>query len=81
MAFSFPRCAPRGLRGLSPCRCDRWGASLEAHRAGLKRVTQAGGKPQIQLGLAGVRASARLGTEETVAGVVEIVLTERLLKD
>jgi len=37
------------------------GTSAEAHRAGLERVIRAGGQPS-QLGVAGLRASARLGS-------------------
>ena len=55
------------------------GTSLEAHRAGLERVTQAGGKPISWVSLA-CELQRDWAREETVAGVVEIVLTERLLK-
>jgi len=56
------------------------GTSLEAHRAGLERVVQAGGTPISWVSLASElqRDWARL---ETVPQVVEIVLTERLLKE
>jgi nicotinamidase-related amidase len=56
------------------------GTSPEAHRAGLERVTQAGGKPISWVSLA-CELQRDWAREETVAGVVEIVLTERLLKD
>ena len=56
------------------------GTSPEAHRAGLERVTQAGGKPVSWVSLACElqRDSAR---EDTVDAVIEIVLTDRLLKE
>ena len=56
------------------------GTSVEAHRAGLERVTQAGGHPISWVSLACElqRDWARL---ETVAQVIQIVLTERLLKE
>jgi len=56
------------------------GTSPEAHRAGLDRVIQAGGQPISWLSLAGElqRDWARQGT---VAEIVEIVLTDRLLKE
>ena len=56
------------------------GTSVEAHRAGLERVTQAGGHPISWVALACElqRDWARL---ETVQQVIEIVLTERLLKE
>jgi nicotinamidase-related amidase len=55
------------------------GTSLEAHRAGLERITQAGAHPISWVSLACElqRDWARL---ETVPGVVELVLTSRLLK-
>jgi len=55
------------------------GTSEEAHRAGLERVIQAGGRPISWVALACElqRDWARL---ETVQQVVEIVLNERLLK-
>jgi nicotinamidase-related amidase len=54
------------------------GTSLEAHRAGLDRVMQAGAQPTSWVSLACElqRDWARL---ETVAAIVEIVLTDRLL--
>jgi nicotinamidase-related amidase len=55
------------------------GTSPEAHRAGLERVTQAGGAPISWVSLA-CELQRDWAREETVAGVVEIVLTERLLK-
>ena len=56
------------------------GTSVEAHRAGLKRVTLAGRQPVSWVSLACElqRDWARL---ETVPQVIQIVLTERLLKE
>jgi nicotinamidase-related amidase len=55
------------------------GTSPEAHQAGLERIVQAGGQPISWVGLAGelLRDWAR---RDTVAEVVDIVLTSRLLK-
>jgi nicotinamidase-related amidase len=55
------------------------GTSPEAHRAGLERVVQAGAQPISWVSLACElqRDWARL---ETVPAIVEIVLTDRLLK-
>jgi nicotinamidase-related amidase len=55
------------------------GTSEEAHRAGLDRVVQAGGRPISWAALA-VELQRDWAREETVADVIEIVLTERLLK-
>jgi nicotinamidase-related amidase len=55
------------------------GTSEEAHRAGLERVIQAGGRPVGWVALA-VELQRDWAREETVADVIEIVLTERLLK-
>ena len=56
------------------------GTSLEAHRAGLERTVRAGAQPISWVSLAGElqRDWARL---ETVPALVEIVLTDRLLKE
>jgi isochorismate hydrolase len=56
------------------------GTSLEAHRAGLERVVQAGAHPigWVSLACELQRDWARV---ETVPAVVEIVLTDRLLKE
>jgi nicotinamidase-related amidase len=56
------------------------GTSLEAHRAGLERVAQAGGVPISWVSLACElqRDWARL---ETVPAIVQIVLTERLIPE
>jgi nicotinamidase-related amidase len=55
------------------------GTSEEAHRAGLERVCQAGGRPISWVALA-CELQRDWAREETVADVIEIVLTERLLK-
>ena len=55
------------------------GTSEEAHRAGLGRVVQAGGRPISWVALA-CELQRDWAREETVADVIEIVLTERLLK-
>jgi nicotinamidase-related amidase len=54
------------------------GTSLEAHRAGLERIVQAGARPISWVGLAGElqRDWARV---DTVGEIVDIVLTTRLL--
>jgi nicotinamidase-related amidase len=56
------------------------GTSVEAHRAGLQRVTQAGAHPVSWVALA-CELQRDWAREETVAGVVEIVLTDRLLRE
>ena len=56
------------------------GTSIEAHRAGLERVVQAGAKPVSWVALA-VELQRDWARLETVQEVVEIVLTERLLKE
>jgi nicotinamidase-related amidase len=56
------------------------GTSIEAHRAGLERVVQAGAKPTSWVALA-VELQRDWGRLETVQEVVQIVLTERLLKE
>jgi nicotinamidase-related amidase len=55
------------------------GTSVEAHRAGLERVVQAGGRPIGWVSLA-AELQRDWARDETAEGVVEIVLTERLLK-
>jgi nicotinamidase-related amidase len=55
------------------------GTSVEAHRAGLERVVQAGGRPISWVALA-AELQRDWAREETAADVVEIVLTERLLQ-
>jgi nicotinamidase-related amidase len=56
------------------------GTSVEAHRAGLDRVVQAGAKPVSWVALA-VELQRDWARLDTVQEVVEIVLTERLLKE
>ena len=55
------------------------GTSEEAHRAGIERVVHAGAQPVTWVALA-VELQRDWAREETVADVIEIVLTERLLK-
>src|SRR2546427_622578 len=56
------------------------GTSLEAHRAGPERVAQAGARPTSWVALA-VELQRDWGRSATVQEVVQIVLTERLLKE
>ena len=56
------------------------GTSPEAHRAGLERVTQAGGQPVSWVSLA-CELQRDWAREDTVQEVIEIVLTDRLLKE
>jgi nicotinamidase-related amidase len=56
------------------------GTSPEAHRAGLDRVLQAGGQPISWVSLA-VELQRDWARQDTVAAIVEIVLTDRLLKE
>ncbi len=56
------------------------GTSVEAHRAGVERVVQAGAVPIGWVSLA-CELQRDWGREETVPQVVEIVLNERLLKE
>ena len=56
------------------------GTSVEAHRAGLERVVQAGGRPISWVSL-GAELQRDWARAETAGGVVEIVLTERLLRE
>jgi nicotinamidase-related amidase len=55
------------------------GTSDEAHRTGITRVVQAGAHPVTWVALA-VELQRDWAREETVADVIQIVLTERLLK-
>jgi len=55
------------------------GTSDDAHRYGLERVVRAGGQPITWVAIA-VELQRDWAREETVADVIEIVLTERLLK-
>ena len=56
------------------------GTSPEAHRAGLDRVIQAGGQPISWVSLA-VELQRDWARQDTVEAIVEIVLTDRLLKE
>jgi nicotinamidase-related amidase len=56
------------------------GTSVEAHRAGLERVAQAGGQPISWVSLA-CELQRDWARQATVADVVEIVLTDRLRKE
>jgi nicotinamidase-related amidase len=56
------------------------GTSPEAHRAGLDRVIQAGGQPISWVSLA-VELQRDWARQATVEDVIEIVLTDRLLKE
>jgi len=56
------------------------GTSPEAHRAGLDRVMQAGGQPVSWVALA-VELQRDWARQDTVATIIEIVLTDRLLKE
>ena len=54
------------------------GTSVEAHRAALERIVQAGGQPISWVALAG-ELQRDWGRADTVADVVDIVLTPQLL--
>jgi nicotinamidase-related amidase len=56
------------------------GTSPEAHRAGLDRVMQAGGQPVSWVSLA-VELQRDWARQDTVQAIIEIVLTDRLLKE
>ena len=56
------------------------GTSAEAHRAALERIVQAGAQPVTWVSLAG-ELQRDWARQETVAGIVETVLNERLLKE
>jgi nicotinamidase-related amidase len=56
------------------------GTSPEAHRAGLDRVMQAGGQPVSWVSLA-VELQRDWARPDTVAAIIEIVLTDRLLQE
>src|SRR5580698_7788701 len=56
------------------------GTSPEAHRAGLERVTQAGGQPISWVSLA-CELQRDWARTETVPAIYELVLTDRLLKE
>jgi nicotinamidase-related amidase len=54
--------------------------SAEAHRAALERIVQAGAQPVTWVSLAG-ELQRDWARQATVAGIVEVVLNERLLKE
>ena len=56
------------------------GTSPEAHRAGLERVTQAGAQPVSWVSLA-CELQRDWARTDTVPAIVDIVLTDRLLKE
>jgi len=56
------------------------GTSQEAHRAGLDRVIQAGGQPISWVSLA-CELRRDWARQDTAPAIVEIVLTDRLLKE
>jgi nicotinamidase-related amidase len=56
------------------------GTSPEAHRAGLDRVMQAGGQPVSWVSLA-CELQRDWARQDTVAAIVEIVLTDRISKE
>jgi len=56
------------------------GTSEEAHRTGIERVVQAGAQPVTWVALA-VELQRDWAREETVNDVIQIVLTDRLLKE
>jgi nicotinamidase-related amidase len=56
------------------------GTSVEAHRAGLERFVRAGGRPISWVGLAG-ELQRDWARAETVEGLTQIVLAERLLQE
>jgi len=56
------------------------GTTPEAHRAGLERVTQAGGQPITWVSLA-CELQRDWGRQDTADVIAEIVLAERLWKE
>jgi hypothetical protein len=56
------------------------GTSVEAHRAGLERVVQAGGQAISWVALA-CELQRDWNRQETVSDIVQIVITERLSKE
>jgi nicotinamidase-related amidase len=54
--------------------------SVEAHRAGLERIVQAGGQPISWVSL-GCELQRDWNRQATVPAIVQIVLTERLTKE
>jgi hypothetical protein len=76
--LSGSRRSTRRLRGVSRGRRHRR-TSSEAHRAGLERIAQAGAQPIGWVSLA-CELQRDWARPDTVAEVVDIVLTSRLLK-
>ena len=56
------------------------GTSVEAHRAGLERVAQAGGQPISWVALA-CELQRDWNRQETVSDIVQIVISERLSEE
>jgi nicotinamidase-related amidase len=56
------------------------GTSIEAHRAGLERVTEAGGRPTSWVSLA-CELQRDWARQETVPGFIRILFTDRLSKE
>ena len=56
------------------------GTSLDAHRAGLERVIQAGAQPTSWVSFAS-ELQRDWAREQTVDAILEVVLNERLLKE
>ncbi len=83
MATSFApsRHSTRCAKGMRSTVVDAiGGTSPEAHRAGLDRVMQAGGHPISWVSLA-VELQRDWARQDTVQAIIEIVLTDRLLKE
>jgi nicotinamidase-related amidase len=80
ICMAFPALdALREGYGVYPVTDAIGGTSEEAHRYGLERVIQAGASPITWVALA-VELQRDWAREKTVADVIEIVLTDRLLK-
>ncbi|MGO9488700.1 MAG: hypothetical protein ACLQBB_06700 [Solirubrobacteraceae bacterium] len=56
------------------------GTSVDAHRAGIERVEQAGAQPIGWVSLA-CELQQDWNRQETVPQIIEIVLTDRLVKE
>jgi len=80
MCLAFPSLdALRAGYGVYPVVDALGGTSPEAHRAGLERIVQAGAQPIGWVGLAG-ELQRDWARRDTIADIVDIVLTSRLLK-
>jgi nicotinamidase-related amidase len=80
ICMTFPALdAPRAGYEVHPVLDAIGGTSEESHRAAIQRVVQAGAHPLTWVPLA-VELQRDWAREETVADVIEIVLTDRLLK-